>query len=148
LSGTNSDSQRLAPRSGVGPMDGTNNPRPPRQPGFLSVASFWLGHAERTLPSAPVPRPSGHRLCRCSLRRPSSAGDKFVWNLLSSRRLPPRGRAVLWMTPNPSKQRHPHRYPPPLLYAPIFPWPTSHPIPPLLPSRNKVTFTPLPRRKP
>ena len=44
LSGTNLDSRRLAPRSGVGPMDGTNNPSPPCKPGSGSVPVFvWLG---------------------------------------------------------------------------------------------------------
>lgn len=60
----------------------------------------------------PVPRPSGHRLRRCSLRHPASAVDKIVWNTTDSRRLAPqraarRGEAHGWAEQSPAVSMKP-----------------------------------------
>ncbi len=72
-------------------MDGANNPahlrktKPARKPGFLRMAGR-LSRIEPNVDSArPVPRPSGHRLRRCSLRHPCIGSDKFAWSNFGQR---------------------------------------------------------------
>jgi hypothetical protein len=42
----------------------------------------------------PAPRPSGQRLRRCSLRRPASASDNFVWNKIGQPKAGPVARSA------------------------------------------------------
>ena len=52
----------------------------------------WDTRSEH-FPRPPVPRPSGHRLHRCSLRHPASAVDNLSGTKLDSRRLAPQRAA-------------------------------------------------------
>ncbi len=87
--GANRDSRRLAPqraaRRGSAHGWAEQSPRAIMQPDAPSKGRFaYLAERGADEPSGdsalPPPRPSGQRLRRCSLWRPASASDKFVWN--------------------------------------------------------------------
>ena len=63
-------------------------------------AAFCVSGGERGVdePSGdsahPAPRPSGQRLCRCSLRHPATASDKIVWNEFGQPKAGPGARSA------------------------------------------------------
>ena len=73
-------------------MDGANNPahlrktKPARKVGFLRVAGRLPGLEPNVDSARPVPRPSGHRLRRCSLRHPCLRSDKFARSKFGQRK--------------------------------------------------------------
>jgi len=98
------DSRRLAlervARKGEA-QDGPNNPTTHHVAKSSIEAGRFARMAERVVwtnplgySAPPVPRPSGHRLRRCSFRHPASAVDNFVWNKIGQPQAGPGARSA------------------------------------------------------